>query len=108
MKIRAATVAASSTTATSRTSSWTWPGVNEGLALLLLHPDRFREGGPDVGHQHDLGPVAPGGVEVVARRGRRHDDRGGDAELPGGVGDPLGVIAAADGHHAALPLVGAE
>jgi hypothetical protein len=78
-------------------------GVDEDLAILL-QPVRFSEGGPDVRHQHDLGPLVPGGLQVIARRGRRHDDRGRGPELPGGIGHPLPVVAAADGHHAALSL----
>ena len=64
----------------------------------------FGKGGADIGREDKIGLVMAGRIEVVARRSSRHGDDGRDAELPGGVGDSLGVIAAADRHDAAKPF----
>src|SRR6267378_692596 len=52
--------------------------------------------------KHDLTPPALDALDLHRRRGFGHDDHGAHAELLGGVGDGLAVIAARVGDHAVL------
>jgi len=69
----------------------------DGDGALAFALGELGEGVGDGGRQDHLGAVVAGGAEVIGGRGGRHEDGGAEAEFAGGVGDSLGVVAAADG-----------
>ena len=87
-------------------------GMGKGIAVLRHQPFRFSGGVViDAGDQNDLCAVAPGGLHFADGRPGRHTDDGFDAQLRGGPGDALGVIARRAGDDAAgrlLPGQGAN
>jgi hypothetical protein len=90
----------------------------------LTGNDQFVIEGVDVGHAGRFGqlPAAVGRFRVIVpvqnhlcaqgldrlkldlRGGRRHHDHGLEAQLPGGKGDPLGMVAGRRGDHPVLFL----
>ena len=68
--------------------------MGEGVAVLRRQPLRLPGGVViDAGDQHPLGAVAPGGLHLADGGTGGHTDDGFDAQLRGGPGDALGVVA---------------
>ncbi len=94
-----------------------WPGDDrriverghEGAPLfrrdVLRTGERTRE---TVAFDDDAGVMVRGARDLRERRARRHDDRGGDAELVRVVGDALGVVAGRRRDDARRPGLGCE
>ena len=68
---------------------------------LGLEPLHLRESCMDIGSEHHGGAIAAGGVYIISRGARRHDNGGGDSQVTGGEGNALRMVSAAYGHDAA-------
>ena len=76
--------------------------MDEGQAALVRDAQRLGIGLVEhLAVEDDLGAMALGLADLDGRRRGRHDDRGGDAEPAGVIGDRLAVIAGRGGDHAA-------
>ena len=84
-------------------------GVHEGQVLLLGDLARGqRRGVQGVADQHHPGAEFPGALDLGEGGELGHDDDGRDAQAPGMVGDPLGVIARRHGDDAVFRLLGRQ
>jgi hypothetical protein len=82
---------------------------DRGEIFLLRDPSRLHRGlVEDRAREHDPRAVATGVRHLDERRGLGHDDRGGNAQAPAVVGDPLGVVARAGGDDPAGALLRIE
>ena len=84
-------------------------GMDEGELLLLAQPRGLRVGVVvHPGHQHHIGTVAAGGLDLAQGRPLRNADGGGNAHAAGGKGHALCVVSGGAGDDAPLFLLVGE
>lgn len=75
-------------------------GMNENQPFIAgERVGRLAGGSEAVALEHDLGAVRLGAIDLDERRALGHHDRRRDAEPPGVVGDPLGMVAGRHRNH---------
>ena len=83
--------------------------MDEGELLLLAQPHGLRVGVVVyAGHQHHVGTVAAGGLDLAQGRPLGDADGGGDAHVAGGEGHALRVVSGGAGDDAPLFLLVGE